>query len=181
MRNPRILGCMAFHDLLWTYFKANILKPTFKKKLRFKIIHTLKTKHHMPSLVNIIFKVPQNFYHTKKLKRLIHALIKSTTLPNMIKSFIHKKVKIVQTKRKSMQDLICNHIKTSKNFTNKPPKCTCTKLVKLLGQPTIKTNTGHFMMRLSNLPKQYKKLGCNIKNIPICCVEIFTFRRGGII
>ena len=125
-KNTNCLKDMAKNDLFWAYFKAHHLPRNKRKFLRACISHILRTQHNVPSITSLILKLPQNYYHHKSISRLAHSTIHDAKLEPFIKSYLHKHLRVVMTKRPSVYDILSNHIKVSKSLSyDTPPECTC--------------------------------------------------------
>ena len=70
-----LLRKMHPHDILWTYFKANMLPKADRRTLRNRITHILRRYHHMPPLKNLCVRVPINFYPRRRLYALAHNIM----------------------------------------------------------------------------------------------------------
>ena len=168
-KNTNCLKDMAKNDLFWAYFKAHHLPRNKRKFLRACISHILRTQHNVPSITSLILKLPQNYYHHKSISRLAHSTINDAKLEPFIKSYLHKHLRVVMTKRPSVYDILSNHIKVSKSLSyDTPPECTCDHLEDTLGLSKIDTSStsGHYMKRFTTLCKPYKSFRCNLKNTP---------------
>ena len=156
---------MSMEDLIWHYFKSNVLLYKAKKTIRSKIRHQLKMKYKLPSLDHIIIKLPTNNYNRKTIKMVVRkAIFAHTAIPAYLQQYLIKNTRVVLTKRKSILDIIGNNIKMTKAFTTKKPKCSCTRIN--MNIPGCTQLHGHCMQKYSDLPIRWRRMNTNLKNIP---------------
>ena len=107
----RSLIAMHPNDLMKAYFNASLLpKRPDKIGLRRKMHGLLRRFHSVPPLNNLIIRIPFNHYKRHHIITHLRHLVRQTTLPSFIKRFIEKKMRVVFTKRDSIQDIMCNLI-----------------------------------------------------------------------
>ena len=110
-------------------------------------------------------KLPTNNYNRKTMHIIVrNAILAHTAIPAYLQQYLIKNTKIVLTKRKSILDIIGNNIKTTKQFGLSKPKCECKCILNNI--PDCNKLHNHCIMKYSDLPKQWKKMDSNLKNIP---------------
>ena len=82
LEKPKLLSLMSMEDLIWHYFKSNILMYKPKKTIRSKIRHQLKIRFKLPSLDHITMKLPTNNYNRKTMHIIVrNAILAHTAIP----------------------------------------------------------------------------------------------------
>ena len=166
LETPKKFSSMSMEDLIWHYFKANILMYKQKKMIRSKIRHQLKTRFKLLPLDHIIMKLPTNNYNRRTIYRIMKTAIYAyKTIPAYLQNYLIKSAKIVLTKRSSILDILNNNIKLSKGFGTKKTKCCCTHIKKNIPECTLLH--GHCIQKYLDLPKPWAFMDSNLKNIPV--------------
>ena len=68
--------------------------------------------------------MPYNFYRMRPIRMHIKHLV-HTTLPTWLQKYVLARGRTVMLKRDSVDRIMRNLTPTSKDFTIKPPQCTC--------------------------------------------------------
>jgi hypothetical protein len=160
LETPKKFSSMSMEDLIWHYFKANILMYKQKKIIRAKIRHQLKTRFKLPPLDHIIMKLPTNNYNRRTIYMIMKtAIYAHKAIPAYLQNCLIKSAKIVLTKRSSILDILNNNIKLSKGFDTKKPKCCCTHIKKNIPECTLLH--GHCIQKYSDLSKTWAFMDSN--------------------
>ena len=153
---------LTLHDLVYLYFKSSMLMEREKKNIRAKLRFVMKKKYGVPTLANMVVKLPQNSYNRKTIYLLLRKIImEDTANPKFIKLYLLSNIRIVLTKRKSMLDIFDNNIKITKELTETCPECTCKDIQKITG--IKKPKDQHICIQNANIAL-FPELQANLKN-----------------
>ena len=144
---------------LWLMRKV-IKNENLRKKYKQMMKRTLEKKWNVRIVKNIFIKIPYADNINKKIiineaKKLLQAY----QCPKLIKEILGRRLKVVMTRRRNIQDLICNHIYHAKNISSYLPNCKCsvndndTRVTHDKWKIEKKENLKSWLKNLKNIPK----------------------------
>jgi len=148
---------------IWKFFAARryIRNKDIRQALGKTLQNIFKEIFGFPLPKRIVLRLP--FDHTIQRGKILQQtkrIIKMTNIPDSGKRILEDRVKVVFTKRKSIGDLILNHIPFSKSITNIDSTCACSHL--------IKDPTRHYARKVSEAKiNEIEPLKQNRNNIPL--------------
>ena len=170
--HTRALILMHPNDLLWLYCSAHRLVLPDRKLLQSKVHGILRKFHKMPPLKHLVFSTPFLHYNRRHIRTHLTHLIKQTILPEWMKTYILRRMRIVFTKRESIADIMCNLIATSKSLLPAAPSCACSQIRRVLRTTSTPNSLappleGHISIRACDLPDHLAPLKQCLKNVPV--------------